>query len=95
VAKPSKPKAALPPIRADQVTFAKLGKPQKTANRQTVRKELLGAAVAAKKKQTKVKALPVLAPPPEPMAPPPVPNLEPVAEPWVHVGNVCVPHIHI
>ncbi|KAF7347033.1 hypothetical protein MVEN_01456900 [Mycena venus] len=75
---PSKPKA-VPPIRADQVTFAQLGKTRKTANREKMRAGLLVAAATAKKKQVKVRAL---------QAPPSPPLLPVVAEPWVYVGNL-------
>ncbi|KAF8177360.1 hypothetical protein K438DRAFT_1770127 [Mycena galopus ATCC 62051] len=83
LAGPSNVAKPMPPIRPDQVTFAKLDKPRKTAHREHSRAGLLLAAATAKKRQAKVKALPVT--PPLRTA---LPKLVLVAEPWVHVSNL-------
>ncbi|KAJ7237890.1 hypothetical protein B0H12DRAFT_1238062 [Mycena haematopus] len=85
IAGPSKVAEAVPPIRPDQVTLAKLSKPRKAAQREGARAGLFVAAATAKKRREKAKAL---SPAPAPLAAPPIPKLALVAEPWVHVSNL-------
>ncbi|KAJ7749247.1 hypothetical protein B0H14DRAFT_441664 [Mycena olivaceomarginata] len=87
---PSETPPAMPPVRADQVTFSNLVvRPRKRVTRAPERVDHLAAAAAAMRRQYQLaQALRAVPPVPPPAAAAAAPRLTVVAEPWVHVGNL-------